>query len=46
MPFEQKNINGDGSTVVEIKYTRDEYTITFNSNKGSAVNPMTLRYNS
>ena len=46
VPFEQKNINGDGSTVVEIKYTRDEYTITFNSNKGSAVNPMTLRYNS
>ena len=45
-PFEQKNINGDGSTVVEIKYTRNEYTITFNSNKGSAINPMTLRYNS
>ena len=27
-PVVQKNINGDGSTVVEIRYTRNTYTVT------------------
>ena len=29
---EQKNINGDGTTVIEVKYSRNSYTVTFDAN--------------
>ena len=31
------NINGDGSTVLRVYYTRDKYTVTFNGNGGTLV---------
>jgi hypothetical protein len=31
-PIEQKEISGDSSTVVEVKYSRNTYTIDFDSN--------------
>ncbi len=36
-PFDQKNIEGDGSTVVRIEYTRNSYIVTFDSMGGSSV---------
>ena len=41
---EQQKIKEDGSTVVEIRYTRNSYTITFDSDGGSAVPAITERY--
>ena len=38
--FEQKTINGDGSTVVKIYYTRNRYTIKFNKNDDVATGTM------
>ena len=38
--FEQKTIAADGSTVVEIYYDRNTYTVTFVANGGSAVENM------
>ena len=38
--FEQKTINGDGSTVVKIYYTRNRYTIRFNKNDDVATGTM------
>lgn len=34
-PFEQKPIAADGTTVVEIYYDRNGYTVTFDSNNGT-----------
>ena len=31
----QQTIQGDGTTVVEVKYTRNQYTLTFDANGGS-----------
>ena len=42
--FTNVNINGNGSTVVEVKYDREIYTVTFNSSGGSAVDPITGKY--
>lgn len=33
-PFEQVIVNGDGSTTIDIKYNRNEVTLTFNPNGG------------
>ena len=41
---EQENIEPDGSTVIDIYYDRNVYTITFETGSGSAVNPITGRY--
>ena len=40
----QKNIEPDGSTVVDIYYTRNEYTITFVTGSGTVVDSITGRY--
>ena len=39
-------IAGDGSLVLEAYYTRNEYSVTFNTNGGSAVAAITGRYGS
>ena len=44
--FDQQTIAADGSTVVVIEYTRDDYTISFNSDWGSAVSAITAKYQS
>lgn len=36
-PVAQQKISADGSTVVEIKYTRDRHTVSFDSKGGTAV---------
>ena len=43
-PFEQKAIAADGSTIIEIRYTRNEYTLTFDSNGGSSVSGITAKF--
>ena len=43
---EQKNIEPDGSTVINIYYDRKDYTITFVTGSGTAVDPITARYGS
>ena len=40
----QVNIDGDGQAIVEIKYTRNSYTITFHTDAGSNVWPITAKY--
>lgn len=40
----QKNIVADGSTEIEIKYDRNTYTVTFNTNGGTEVEAQTMRY--
>ena len=40
----QTTIKADGTTVVEIKYDRKTYSITFDSNGGSNVAGQTIRY--
>ena len=35
--FEQQTVNGDGSTVVKVYYTRNEYTLTYDLNGNDAV---------
>ena len=40
----QKIINGDGSTYIRIFYDRIRYSITFDSNWGSAVETITWKY--
>jgi hypothetical protein len=40
----QQIINPDGSTYVRIFYNRNKYTITFNSDGGSEVSPITAKY--
>lgn len=40
----QKNINGDGSTQIDIYYTRNNYTITFQPQNGAPAINMTNRY--
>lgn len=42
--IEQKRITWDGSTIVQIYYKRNEYTITFNTNGGSSIAPITAKY--
>ncbi len=42
--FSQSTIAADGSTVVEIKYKRNEYTVKFESNGGSAVADVSALY--
>ncbi len=44
--FSQGTIAPDGSTVVKIYYARKTYTITFDSNGGSEVDPITQKYES
>lgn len=39
--FEQATIAGNGLTVIEIRYARDEYSITFDSDGGSEVATIT-----
>ena len=34
--FEQQTVNGDGSTVVKVYYTRNEYTLTYDLNGNDA----------
>ncbi len=38
-------INADGSTVVEINYSRNSYFITFDSNGGNHIEAMEFKYN-
>ena len=40
----QGTIAADGSTVVEIKYDRISYTITFNTDGGNAIEAITAKY--
>ena len=40
----QTTIAGDGSTVVTIQYSRNSYSITFNSDGGSAVTTITAKH--
>ena len=35
--FDQQTVKGDGSTVVKVYYTRNEYTLTYNLNGSDAV---------
>ena len=44
--IQQQIIKWDWSTVVRIFYNRNQYTITFDSNGGSEVNPITAKYES
>ena len=44
--FQQVNIAGDGTAVVEIKYSRNTYTVTFETDGGSAVEKQTVPYGS
>ena len=44
--FDQATINADGSTVVKIYYTRNSYTITFDSDGGSDVAAISGKYGS
>ena len=43
---EQQVINPDWSTVVRIFYNRNRYTITFDTDGGSTVDPITAKYES
>ena len=42
--FSQSNIQPDGSTVVNIYYKRNFYTITFDSNSETSVSDITVKY--
>jgi len=42
--FSQKNINGDGSTIVEIRYTRNIYKLTFRPENGGVDIVAFLKY--
>jgi uncharacterized repeat protein (TIGR02543 family) len=42
--FEQKTIQADGSTVVEIKYNRNTYTISYSSAYGQVPTEKTVKY--
>ena len=42
--FTQETIQADGSTVVEIKYDRNSYTISYSSEYGDAPTSKTVRY--
>ena len=42
----QENIESDGSTVIDIYYNRNNYTLTFVTGSGTAVEPITSRYGS
>lgn len=44
-PIVQKTIKGDGSTVVEIKYNRSEFQLTFDANGGSYLGNTTITVN-
>ncbi|MCF0109164.1 MAG: InlB B-repeat-containing protein, partial [Erysipelotrichaceae bacterium] len=46
MPVSQQIIAADGSTVVEVKYVRNQYYITYNSNGGSYIAPIKGYYES
>ena len=39
------NVSGDESLVLKVYYSRNSYTITFNSNGGSSVLPIEKKYN-
>ena len=39
-----KKVNADGSTVVEIKYDRNSYRLTWNTDGGSYVEPSDILY--
>ncbi len=43
-PITQATIAEDGSTLIEVTYNRNNYTISFNSDGGSAVSDITARY--
>ena len=40
----QATISADGSTTVEIRYTRNTYTVTFNADGGSAVTEQSVKH--
>ena len=40
----QAKVNADGSTVVEIKYDRNSYRLTWNTDGGSYVEPSDILY--
>ncbi|MFR3947782.1 MAG: InlB B-repeat-containing protein [Ruminococcus sp.] len=40
----QAKVNADGSTVVEIKYDRNSYRFTWNTDGGSYVEPSDILY--
>ncbi|MBF7096367.1 InlB B-repeat-containing protein [Alkalibacter mobilis] len=40
----QEEISADGSTAVEIYYTRNDYNISFVTNGGSEIDPLNLEY--
>lgn len=42
----QKNIEGDGSTIITITYTRDSYKVTWDTNGGipATIGPVTYKY--
>lgn len=42
--FEQCEIAADGSSVVKIYYDRNIYTVTFNTNEGTAIDSQTVKY--
>lgn len=42
--FDQQKIAEDGSTVVKINYNRNKYKITFDTDGGSTMEPVTLKY--
>ena len=42
--FDQQKIAAEGSTVVKINYNRNKYKITFDTNGGSTLEPVTLKY--
>ena len=45
LQFEQKTIEGDGSTVVEIYYNRNKYEVSFNANgHGLAPDAQSIKY--
>ena len=42
--IETKNIDGDGQTKIIYKYTRNKYTVTFDSKGGTSVESYTNYY--
>ena len=43
-PIENVTLQNDGDTTIYVKYTRNSYVLTYNSNGGTYVGPVTLKY--
>lgn len=43
-PVENVTLQNDGETTIYIKYTRNSYVLTYNSDGGTYVSPVTLKY--